>query len=395
MYSFVKKIFFGLLILLFIPLHSSAKEISELYVIQNTDLNKVKSVADFYSRQNNFDVISENQYSVIYTDNKIYYVTFFEQTGNDVFFYYYSPSENAKDYKNIISRIKNKGNSYKKHKNETVKQSFYGKVKSITDKPLQTVQNDINVQTQYDFSDNAQERYNAVSRVLVTQPVQIPQLEKSKEKIKIFNSDKAKNEDVITPEPVYDRQPEINTAGNNQTIPSGLSVPVVIQSDIDTSSLALNDRVSAILQKDIVINNTIKAKSGSIVYGTVTEVRSASGGYKNGSLVLVFDSILTTDGDKLTFRTEPYNFTMPERNRAAKITGQVAGRAAAGALGGVLMGLLSSAVSGSSITKGMAYGAAIGAGAGAIMGGISSATAKGDDVSVTEGTVLILKTTGY
>lgn len=395
MYSFVKKILFSLLLLLFIQPNSSAEEISKLYIIQDTNLNNVKSVADFYSRQSNFNVFSENNYSIVYIDDKNYYVTFFEQTGDDVFFYYYSPSENVKDYKNIISRIKKKSISYKNHKNKTEKQNFYGKVKLIMNKPIQPVQNNIKVQTEYDFSDSAQEKYNAINKVLITQPVLIPQLEKSRENRKIFKTNTEKDENVVIPKPVYVQQPNIKNSGNNQTIPSGLSIPVVIQSDIDTSSLALNDRVSAILQNDIIVNNTIKAKAGSIVYGTVTEVKSASGGYKNGSLVLVFDSILTTDGERLTFKTEPYNFTIPESNRAAKITGQVAGRAAAGALSGVLMGLLSSAISGSSIPKGIGYGAAIGAGAGAIMGGISSATAKGDDVSVTEGTVLNLKTVGY
>lgn len=395
MYSFVKKLFFVFLFSLVVQIPSFAGEISKLYIIKDTNSANVKSVVDFYSRQSNFDVVSDNQYSIVYPDKNNYYVTLFEQNGNDVYFYYYSPSESIKDYKNIISRIKNKGYSYKTYRNEAEKQKFYSKVKSIMNKSVPTPQNDVNIQTEYDFSDSAQERYNAINKVLETQPVQVPQLEKSKEKNKVFNPFSDNNEDVILPKPVYVQPSETTFAGNNQDIPAGLSIPVVIQSDIDTSSLALNDRVSAILQNDITFNNIKKAGAGSIVYGTVTEVKSASGGFRNGSLVLVFDSILTTEGEKLNFKTEPYNFKMPESNRAAKITGQVAGRAAAGAIGGLLMGLISSAISGSSISNGIAYGAAIGAGAGAVMGGISSASAKGDDVSVTEGTVLILKTTGY
>ena len=254
----------------------------------------------------------------------------------------------------------------------------------------------------YDFSDSAQERYNTINQVLVNRPSQPLQVEpqkikkEEKEQNKQYNAFVEKDNYVTIPDSKYQNNEEVSLTSSKYDIPAGITMNVVIQSDIETSSLAQNDRISAVLQEDLYVNNTLKAKSGSIVYGNVVEVKSAGGGYKNGALVLQFDTILTTDGDKLTLKTEKCNFTMPNSQRAKKIAGQVTGRAVAGAVTGLLTGLLVAAFSsGTSVAQGIGYGAAIGAGAGMLSGAVTAGTAKGEDVSLMEGTALVLKTVSF
>jgi len=406
MKNIFRKFLFFCLTVLFIQIPAFSEEISELYLIKNSKIQDVKSVTDFYSRQNNLTVKSDATYSTVYITPDDYFITYFEQSGNNVYFYYFAPSKNAYSDKSIISRLKNKNYSCKKEKHNATKQIFYNKVKSIvstTKLSKNTNQAISEPQTEvYDFSDSAQERYNTINQVLVNRPSQPLQVEpqkikkEEKEQNKQYNAFVEKDNYVTIPDSKYQNNEEVSLTSSKYDIPAGITMNVVIQSDIETSSLAQNDRISAVLQEDLYVNNTLKAKSGSIVYGNVVEVKSAGGGYKNGALVLQFDTILTTDGDKLTLKTEKCNFTMPNSQRAKKIAGQVTGRAVAGAVTGLLTGLLVAAFSsGTSVAQGIGYGAAIGAGAGMLSGAVTAGTAKGEDVSLAEGTALVLKTVSF
>jgi len=397
-----KKLIAAALVILFTQTPSLSEEISELYLIKNSKMSDIKAVSDFYSRQNNLIVNSQTGYSVSYITDKDYFLTFFEQTGDDVYFYYFSPSETDYSYKDIISRLKNKKYSCKREKNKPTKQIFYNKAKSITETQKLTAnipqsQTEIVPSSQvYDFSDSAQEKYDKINQVLTNRLVQVPQFEVKQEqnnKIRLF----AEKDDIVTlPEPKTQKTETPVIKAGVYDIPGGLTINAVTQSDIETSSLSENDRISAILQSDLYVNKQLKAKTGSIVYGNVTEVKKAGGGYKNGSLVLQFDTILTTDGERLTLKTEKCNFSMADNARGKKIAGQIAGNTLGGAAGGLLTGLLTSLFSSStSVGQGLGYGAAIGAGAGVISGIISAAASKGEDVSVTEGTALVLKTVSH
>ena len=383
MKNIFKKFLLFCLAVLFIQIPAFSEEISELYLIKNSTIQDVKSVTDFYSRQNNLTVKSDETYSTVYITPDDYFITYFEQSGNNVYFYYFAPSKNEYSHTNIISRLKNKNYSCKKEKHNATKQIFYNKVKSIvsTTKLSKNTNQTVSApQTEvYDFSDSAQERYNTINQVLVNRPSQPLQVEpqktkkEEKEQNKQYNAFVEKDNYVTIPDSKYQSNEEVSLSSSKYDIPAGITMNVVIQSDIETSSLAQNDRISAILQEDLYINNTLKAKSGSIVYGNVVEVKSAGGGYKNGALVLQFDTILTTDGDKLTLKTEKCNFTMPNSQRAKKIAGQVTGRAVAGAVTGLLAGLLVAAFSsGTSVAQGIGYGAAIGAGAGMLSGAVTA-----------------------
>ena len=402
MKNILKKIIPLLLLLLFIQTPSFAEEVSELHLIKNSQLNDIKAVCDFYSRQNNLIVDAKSNYSVSYITDADYFIAYFEQNGDDVYFYYYSPSETDYSYKNIISRLKNKKYSCKREKNKTQKQIFYNKAKAVLPtKKLITqtnVQSGVTAATQtYDFSDSAQEKYDKINQVLINRPKQSPQLEVQKEQNKKQEVFVNKDNYITLPNTTTaQKKEESAVSSGSYDIPGGLTLNTVIQSDIETSSLAENDRISAVLQNDLYINNKLKAKAGSIVYGNVTEVKKAGGGYKNGSLVLQFDTMLTTDGEKLTLKTEKCNYTLPDNARGKKIAGQVSGKALAGALGGVLTGLITAAFSsGVSYGQGIGYGAAIGAGAGAVSGIVTAATSKGEEISITEGTELVLKTLSH
>ena len=132
MRNIFKQILFAILLLL-IQLPSFAEEVTELYLVRNSHLKDVKDISDFYSRQKNLIVKSQDSYSVSYITDREYFVAYFEQAGKDVYFYYYSPSENKYSYKDIVSRLKNKNYSCKREKNKPTKQIFYNKVMSIAE----------------------------------------------------------------------------------------------------------------------------------------------------------------------------------------------------------------------------------------------------------------------
>ncbi|MGN0014492.1 MAG: hypothetical protein ACI37T_03640, partial [Candidatus Gastranaerophilaceae bacterium] len=163
-----------------------------------------------------------------------------------------------------------------------------------------------------------------------------------------------------------------------------INFSVVLQSTINTASLEENDRISALLNDDLCLDNKLVAKQGSIVYGTVVKTEKAGRAYTNGSIQLSFDKILTTDGEELTIQSEPIVYSNQQSHRSAKIAGNIAGAVALGTALSAVVGSIGG-------TDNWGRTLAIGAGLGAVTGGFSVLSATGEEFELKEGTVLNIK----
>lgn len=458
-----------------------AKEVECLYAVKNAKSSQVKGIADFYSRQNNMPIVnSKSDYSFVRIsslENDYYYYSV-EQVNEDTYFYYYSCADNEKIKPDILKRFKINGLKYSKisskpaiapkrqaaekviaenseNRTPTLNASNQNAQKQDSLKQDSQKQN-----TTYDFSDAAQERYNAVrsttsktaihqtpqvqradkktmaNSIRTTQPVQVVQPNNYNNQMYYANQTvrQAQPVQVIQPnnynnqayyanqgvrqnQPVQVVQPNgynnqvyraIPTVRQNQQnadvwgqsansattkyasvsnspLPAGLSFSIIMQSDISTSSLEQNDRISALLQNDLYVNNRVVAKQGSIVYGTAAKSARAGRAYGDASAALVFDKILTTDGEEITFRSESFEYRNEKSHRGAKIAGTM--------FAAVMSGVAAAALSGA-IRDTDDWGRTLGVGAavGAVGGTVTVLMATGEEVELKQGTVLTIKT---
>lgn len=437
-----------------------AKEVECLYVVKNAKSSQVKGIADFYSRQNNMPIVnSKSDYSFVRIsslENDCYYYSV-EQVNEDTYFYYYSCADNEKIKPDILKRFKINGLKYSKISSKPAfapKRQAAEKViaensetpntptlnaSNQNDQKQDSLKQDSQKQnTTYDFSDAAQERYNAVrstasktaihqtpqvqradkktmaNSIRTTQPVQVVQVIQPNN---YNNQAYYANQGVRQSQPVQVVQPNgynnqvyraIPTVRQNQQnadvwgqsansattkyasvsnspLPAGLSFSIIMQSDISTSSLEQNDRISALLQNDLYVNNRVVAKQGSIVYGTAAKSARAGRAYGDASAALVFDKILTTDGEEITFRSESFEYRNEKSHRGAKIAGTM--------FAAVMSGVAAAALSGA-IRDTDDWGRTLGVGAavGAVGGTVTVLMATGEEVELKQGTVLTIKT---
>jgi len=262
-------------------------------------------------------------------------------------------------------------------------------------------------ETIYDFSDEAQAKFDAQSNVKQSTPIiDHTKLEKEKKKVKkrkqkkTKTTEEAKTEEVIQEEinkinptslPVF--QPEIKISddlsqntlkGNIVYIPAGASFKGVLQSSISSASLDKNDTIAAVLYSDWYYNNVLIAPQGSILYGKALEAKQAGFAYANGSLSITFNEILTPKGDSIKLESNIVTVVV-ESQRAKKIATNVIG----GAIMGLVSGVLYALITGGNVVNGMAIGSGVGAGGGAIR----AATNKGEEVEVPAGTSIDIRLT--
>ena len=377
------------------------------YLVKNSKSSNVKQIVEFYSRQSNMPVVnSENNYLNVQVSNLSHYFSAFEQKGDDTVFYYYSSDENSKVHKEILKRIKING--YKYSKLSSAETSLYSaKYKNLLEKSLTKTENynenmsfpenadeNVSFAETYDFSDEAQQKYNVTNPLVQnnSNPIVVPQpnvvnnsvqnqLQKDTKK-NMKDSIKQNSQNVFDPDETVI---PLSVQKNLTSVPANMSFSVVLQSTINTASLDDNDRISALLQNDLYVNGQIIAKQGSIVYGTAVQAEKAGRAYANGSLKLVFDKILTTDGEELTLQAEPIIYKNADSNRGAKIAGNMAGAMALSMAAAAIMGAIGH-------TDSWARTLAIGAGTGAFAGGVSVMSNRGEDVELKEGAVLQIKT---
>ena len=434
-----------------------AKEVECLYAVKNAKSSQVKGIADFYSRQNNMPIVnSKSDYSFVRIsslENDCYYYSV-EQVNEDTYFYYYSCADNEKIKPDILKRFKINGLKYSKisskpaiapkrqaaeiviaENSETLNTPTLNASNQNAQKQDSLKQDLQKQNTTYDFSDAAQERYNAVwstaskiaihqtpqvqradkktmaNSIRTTQPVQViqpnnynnqayyaNQTVRQAQPVQVIQPNNYNNQAYYANQGVRQNQQNTDVWGqsansattkyasvSNSPLPAGLSFSIIMQSDISTSSLEPNDRISALLQNDLYVNNRVVAKQGSIVYGTAAKSARAGRAYGDASAALVFDKILTTDGEEITFRSESFEYRNEKSHRGAKIAGTM--------FAAVISGVAAAALSGA-IRDTDDWGRTLGVGAavGAVGGTVTVLMATGEEVELKQGTVLTIKT---
>ena len=382
------KIFFLLITFFYVSsVMCFAKDFERLYSVKNTKSSDIKYIADFYSRQSDmFSVNGNDNFSFVFvSENKTdYYAMSFIQNGDDSYFYIISPSDKNKITKDILKRFKINRHKYKKIRSEdalNIKRKSMENFIAQNVSPKYELTEKVELAKNYDFSDEAQKRFDAISGVVRNSSVQTPQLnigQKDAETASLkekFTSNKTTFKGVVS---------TTNEVATNSVMSYDVIIPVVLQSTINSGSLSQNDRISATLQRDLVLNGRLVAEQGSIVYGTATETKRAGGAYKNGEITLRFDRILTSEGNELVIDSEPLVFENKVANRGAKIAGSITGGALIGVAGAALL---------SAFAKDPSWVAAIAVGAatGAITGGLRVLNVNGQEIELTEGQVFQLK----
>lgn len=157
------------------------------------------------------------------------------------------------------------------------------------------------------------------------------------------------------------------------TIPAGTQFSVGFGGEITSATAASGDSVVATLKQPIIVGDRVLFPEGSQVHGTISDVKSASKGFKDtgGALSIQFKSIVAPDGTKAAIEAA---MTKVAEGSAAKKGAIIGGSAVGGALLGRMLG------------KNTAGSAAVGAAVGTAVAG----TTKGREAVIkTEDTIAL------
>lgn len=400
---FFKKFLSSFLILgfaFFNVIPAFAKETSCLLSLKKTNIEQVKNIVDFYARQNNMPEVtgdSDYTYVLVSSQKDDFWVALYEKDLDNVYFYLYSPSEKLNIIKDLQTRFKKNNLKYstvrssallrlKKQDADLIinKKNEISKVINESQNSVTTTKNTNGVIGIYDFSDEAQARFDAeMKNNFVGNNSQIYNKRDYYRVENVSKSQQKQNSEIIKQGSVSLNQ--TNPVQGN-VLPSGITLLVLLQSDISTSSLGAQDRLSAILRDDVKIGD-VTIPSGSLVYGSATQTEKAGGAYKDGTLTIKFDKILTLDGAEYSFSSKPIVFK--NTNSGMSRTAKVSGRVVAATLAGIALAALTGAISS---TDNWGSTLAIGAATGAVSGGLSLVGANGEDIEVKQGAVLTVVT---
>jgi hypothetical protein len=134
-------------------------------------------------------------------------------------------------------------------------------------------------------------------------------------------------------------------------VPSGTPLSIGFDAEINSGTIASGDPVTATLKQAITVGDRVVFPEGSRVNGVVTDVKSASKGFKDtgGAISIQFKSITAPNGNKTPISAA---YSKVATGSAAKKGGIIGGSAVGGALLGRALG--------KSAGGGAALGAAIG-----------------------------------
>lgn len=236
--------------------------------------------------------------------------------------------------------------------------------------------------TIYDFSDEAQEKFNQSERVLKarTEIKTEPQVQQAKKRTK-----KTKIESVNSVQTNIVSTPTKTIKGGVVRVSEGQSFDVALQSSISSGSLANSDAIASTLVDDWIYNQQLIAPRGSVVYGRALDTKKAGMFFADGTMSITFDSILLPNGEQLPLTANVVKIKTKATKRVARSTIRVV----SGALVGVATGVLYALASGGDVTRGLAVGASMGAAGGLV----SAATARGENVEIPAGTIINVRLT--
>lgn len=386
-----------------------AADVSRLYTVKNAKAAEVEKVLTPYLKRN-FPSALKGQNSYILEDKnkKYYYVVILADKNENCYFYYMSNNEDESLRKELIETLKNNDFKSKRVRNSSLKSYFYGEAytnlahSNVNIKMRTTAENSqmlppqneiINASAiEYDFSDEAQARFNGSNSAqnIVVEPKTEPPIElQTQEKaiVKLPKIESSWQGEAFKPNSGtvqssynsqnYQGQGSVLT-GSVIYIQDGATFTAALLSDISSDSIVNNDRVSAELDADWIYNGQLIAPAGSILNGRAVDTKAASYAMANGQIGLLFNEIMTPDGNIIPLKTNKV-YIVGNSSRALNVTKRIAGGAATG--------LLLSAISmlfGADPTSAIIYGTSIGAGAGAI----STISSKGEEIRVIEGSQL-------
>jgi len=236
--------------------------------------------------------------------------------------------------------------------------------------------------TVYDFSDEAQARFEQSEQVLKgrTEIKTEPQVEQAKKRTK-----KTKIDSVNSVQTNIVSTPTKTIKGGVVCVSEGQSFDVALQSSISSGSLANSDTIASTLVDDWVYNQQLIAPRGSVVYGRALDTKKAGMFFADGTMSITFDSILLPNGEQIPLTANVVKIKSKATKRVAKSTIRVV----SGALVGVATGLLYALASGGDVTRGLTVGASMGAAGGLV----SAATARGENVEIPAGTIINVRLT--
>lgn len=405
----VKKLFSLICAFILTGTSGFAADVSRLYTVKNAKAAEVEKVLTPYLKRN-FPSALKGQNSYILEDKnkKYYYVIILADKNENCYFYYMSNNEDESLRKELIETLKNNDFKSKKVRNSSLKSYFYGEAytnlahSNVNIKMRTTAENSqmlppqneiINASAiEYDFSDEAQTRFNGSNSAqnIVVEPKTEPPIElQTQEKaiVKLPKIESSWQGEAFKPNSGtvqssynsqnYQGQGSVLT-GSVIYIQDGATFTAALLSDISSDSIVNNDRVSAELDADWIYNGQLIAPAGSILNGRAVDTKAASYAMANGQIGLLFNEIMTPDGNIIPLKTNKV-YIVGNSSRALNVTKRIAGGAATG--------LLLSAISmlfGADPTSAIIYGTSIGVGAGAI----STISSKGEEIRVIEGSQL-------
>ncbi len=400
----MKKSFVLIITLLFTAVSTFAADVSKLYRIKNANSEAVNKVLTPYLKRQFPNLIKNQNYYILENKQKgYYYVIIVSDKDENCYLYYMSNNEDEDLRKDILKTLKNNDLKNRRVIDSSLKSYFYGEAYTnlahsnvsvnlrSKDQTLLPPDSPVNAkEINYDFSDEAQERFNSINNPDIVN-LEIPagtkphiNYDRSSNVIKLPQIGSSGSQSVYNP---YLQQTYNNTAsqkpsnvltGSVVRIPDGTSFTAALLSDISSESIVNNDRISAELDQDWIYNGQLIAPAGSILNGRAVDTKSASFAMGNGQIGLLFDEIMTPDGAIIPLKTNKV-YIVGNNSRALNITKRVAGGAAAGLL---LSGI--SMLFGADPTQALIYGMSIGAGSGAI----TAISSKGEEIQLIEGSQL-------
>lgn len=301
----------------------------ELYYLKNADKNAISSQVENILTEENFEIAKKNPIQAISKKNKdnFAYIVF-QQSGQNLFYYYESNDKNKKLNKTILKSFKKNNIEYEQSKDSMLLANFGDIIyRSITGQ-----------KKVYNFEE----------------PKQQPAVNKVAEK----------------------PQSPTTLKGFVGKIGRGEKLDVYLQNSINTATAQKGDIVTAVLKQDWMYKDFVVAPQGSILYGTLSKANPAKMGSRNGSVEFQFNKIVTPQGKTLLLSTEKIAFNVTNDGKFKSVIINTVGMAAVGAV----IGLLFAVAFGDS--SNIAQGAIIGASVGGGTGLVSSTVAKGVDAEI-------------
>jgi len=177
--------------------------------------------------------------------------------------------------------------------------------------------------------------------------------------------------------------------GRISTIPKGTSMLIKLDEPLSSFSTQFGQNVSAKLENDVFMNDTVAIPAGSEVIGQVTNVSPSGRLGKHGEIEIKFHSVKTPDGSMVPIRGHVVTSDDTGILRGnsysmdvVKGVGIAAGGTGLGAVTGTALG---------GVLGVAGTGAVLGTGLGAVAGITYAATRKGKDVIIPSGARLSVK----